>query len=100
MQSAYPLQCPWRLLTNTQCPGCGFQRAFHCLLHGEVGKALQYNYFFILSIPYAVMVVLATWFNQSHVFDKLHTFVFHRYTLKTYVVVYVAWWVIRNIYGI
>ena len=52
MQSSFPIKCPWYLLTGTQCPACGFQRALHTLLNGSPLDALRYNYFFVFSIPY------------------------------------------------
>jgi hypothetical protein len=100
MCERFPIKCPWNLLTNTQCPACGFQRALHALLHGEMSKALAYNYFFILSIPYALLAIASTWYNFHHVFDKLKVVVFHHYTLYCYLILYFAWWIIRNIYNI
>ena len=52
-------KCPFKVLTGWSCPGCGLQRAFHALLDGQLGKALSYNYFFVLSIPYATVVVVS-----------------------------------------
>lgn len=100
LQSNFPIQCPWRLLTGTQCPACGFQRALNTLLHGDLYDALRYNYFFIFSIPYALMVIVATWYNRHHMFDRLHAFVYHRITLRAYIVMYFSWWIIRNLYNI
>ena len=100
LQTNFPIQCPWHLLTGTQCPACGFQRALYSLLHGNFLDALNYNYFFILSIPYAFLAIVATWYNYHHVFDGLRTFVYHRRTLQTYIVLYFGWWIIRNLYNI
>lgn len=41
-----------------------------------------------------------SWYNVNHVFDKLKLIVFHRYTLRLYVVLYVSWWILRNILGL
>lgn len=100
LQSNFPIQCPWHLLTGTQCPACGFQRALYFLLHGNFLEALSYNYFFIFSIPYAFLAIVATWYNYHHVFDRLRAFVYHRLTLQTYIVLYFGWWIIRNLYNI
>lgn len=100
LQSNFPIQCPWRLLTGTQCPACGFQRALFTLLHGDFYGAIRYNYFFIISIPYAFLVIVATWYNYHHVFDRLYSLVYHRITLHTYVVLYFGWWILRNLYNI
>ena len=93
----FPIQCPWRLCTGTLCPACGFQRALNALVHGNIAQALSYNYFFILSVPYALAVVLVSWYNFGHRLDGLKRIVFHPVALKSYVILFIAWWVIRNL---
>lgn len=93
----FAIRCVWRDLTSTQCPACGLQRALHALLHGDLRSAIGYNYFFILSVPYALLVVLASWYNYGHVFDRLRRFVFCGRTLKAYACLYFGWWVVRNL---
>lgn len=44
-------KCIYRQLTGYKCPGCGTQRMFHALLHGEVVEAFQHNAFLFVSIP-------------------------------------------------
>jgi len=96
----YPLQCIWKVLTGTQCPACGFQRAVYALVHGNYWEALSYNYFFVISIPFALSAVLAEWYNYHHKLDFLCDFLHNRYTLKSYIVLYFAWWIIRNFFNI
>ena len=96
----FPLKCIWLDLTGTQCPACGFQRALYALLHRNLLGALTYNYFFVISIPYALLAILATWYNYKNKFDGLRNFVYHRYTLKAYIVLYFSWWIVRNILNI
>ena len=93
----HPIQCPWHLLTGTQCPACGSQRALNALVHGHLGQALSYNYFFILSIPYALVAVLVSWYNFGHSLDGLKRIAFHPITLKAYVILFFAWWIARNV---
>ena len=100
MQSNFPIKCPWYLLTGTQCPACGSQRALHTLLNGSPLDALRYNYFFVFSIPYIFLAIVATWYNYHHVFDKLRTLVYHRITLRIYIALYFGWWIVRNLYEI
>lgn len=97
---SYPVQCIWRVLTNTQCPSCGMQRALYALLHGNFLQALNYNYYFIFSIPYALSAIIATWYNYKHKLDWLRNFVYHRRTLQTYAYSYFLWWVARNLLNI
>ncbi len=91
------IQCPWRLLTGTLCPACGSQRALHALVHGHLAEAWSYNYFFIISIPFALAVVLASWYNFGHRLDGLKRIVLHPITLKAYVVLFCVWWIARNL---
>ncbi|PIE48911.1 MAG: hypothetical protein CSA39_05330 [Flavobacteriales bacterium] len=44
------LFCPLYKTTGIQCPGCGSQRAFHQLLHGNLMGALQQNLLLLLGI--------------------------------------------------
>jgi len=48
--------CAFKGLTGLDCPGCGGQRSVHHLLHLEIIQALRYNAFFILLIPYLVLL--------------------------------------------
>lgn len=93
----FPIKCVWKELTHTDCPACGMQRAMFALVHGELRQALAYNYFFILSIPYAMMAVVTEWYNYHHLFDGVKRVVYHPTTLKIYVLLYCLWWIIRNI---
>jgi hypothetical protein len=52
------LPCPFHRITGLWCPGCGMTRAFHHLLHGDVGGALGLNLLF----PVVVVLVGYTWF--------------------------------------
>ena len=90
-------RCPMKMLTGYNCPSCGIQRALHCLLHGEIAEALHYNYFLILSIPFALLAIAASWYNFNHRLDSLYHFICNRYVLITYIVLYCLWWIIRNV---
>lgn len=96
----FPIKCIWHELTGTQCPACGFQRAVHALTHGKILEALSFNYFFVISVPYAALAILATWYNRNHVFDGIRKIIFHRYTLYYYIAAYFLWWIVRNILDI
>lgn len=93
-------KCPWRLLTGTQCPGCGAQRALHALLHGHPLEALRHNYFFTVSLPLLAAAVVAEGFDRRQRLARLQAFVHHRYTLAAYVALTAAWWVGRNLLGL
>lgn len=44
-------KCLFRQLTGWECAGCGSQRLFHALLHGEVREAFAYNPFLFCLLP-------------------------------------------------
>lgn len=93
-------QCPFRLLTGWSCPGCGIQRALHALLHGHWGEALSYNYFFVISIPYAAMVAAAYVIRKTAHNDRLANFLECRTFALFYVVCFLIWFFVRNILNI
>jgi hypothetical protein len=50
--NVFPI-CPFHRITGLWCPGCGATRAFHQLLHGNVGAALRFNSLAIVMLPLA-----------------------------------------------
>ena len=60
--------CPLHATTGLYCPGCGSQRAFSSLLHGDVLAALRFNILFVAAIPlllYAAILTIANKFYTS-----------------------------------
>ena len=93
-------QCPLKALTGLSCPGCGIQRAFHAVLNGHLSEALSYNYFFILSIPYAVAIVIAWVLKGTGRAPRTVLFLEHEYGIYTYMILFTVWFVVRNILNI
>jgi hypothetical protein len=50
--------CPFKNLTNLYCPGCGGQRAFHALLHGNFIEAFHDNLLIFIAIPIAFYKII------------------------------------------
>ena len=102
--SVYAPKCVLREITGYQCPGCGFQRAAHAFLHGRVLEAVSYNLFFIVAIPYLIVLLYSTVMihrkNPSSLTVKLYNFATSRYTLYSYIALYMFWWILRNILNI
>jgi hypothetical protein len=90
-------KCPFYVLTGFNCPGCGSQRAIHCLLNGDVKGAFGYNLLLVVSLP----------FLGIHFFYKIKSIlvkkdlrwklIYHPLTPKVIFVVTVLFWIIRNI---
>lgn len=92
-------KCPIKLLTNLDCPSCGFQRALHATLHGNIIEAVHYNLFLVIAIP---MVLL--WFLNSLIIEytsqqqrRLSLIKWNRILIYIYIAAYLCWFVIRNI---
>lgn len=92
-------KCSFHAITGWQCPGCGFTRGLHALLHGHPLDALRFNYFFIISIPLAIAVAFTSW-SDSQLALRLKPIVQSRVVILTYVVLFFVWWIIRNILGV
>lgn len=90
-------KCVFKMLTGLQCPSCGIQRAIHALVKGDIIGALSYNWFLVFSLPYALAAVLSIWYNFGHRLDFLRRLVISRATVRTYICLFFAWWIIRNI---
>ncbi len=93
-------QCPVKLLTGLSCPSCGVQRAFHALLNGNVGEALSYNYFFILSIPYLLLVCVSLALKKLSLWPAATNFIEGKTLAWIYVACFLLWFVVRNILNI
>ena len=90
-------KCPFKMLTGLDCPGCGFQRAMHALLHGHVAEAIRFNVFLVVAVPYLLALLVANFLCTEHRKAKLLAILESRTAIWTYVVLYVVWMVIRNV---
>lgn len=90
-------KCPFKMLTGLDCPGCGFQRAMHALLHGHVAEAIRFNVFLVVAVPYLLALLVANFLCTEHRKAKLLAVLESRTAIWTYVVLYAAWMVIRNV---
>ena len=99
-QSIWIPKCPVKLLTGLQCPGCGFQRAAHALMHGDVLGALRFNWFLLYAVPYLLVLIAERYFLRGRWQLKIRWWAEDNRVIWSYVVVYFVWFVVRNIYGI
>lgn len=88
--------CPFKLLTGLDCPGCGFQRAMHALLHGHVREAIGYNLFLPLALPYLLTLVTERALLRGNIQRRWQDALESKPVVLTYVVAYAAWFVTRN----
>ncbi|MBR5373143.1 MAG: DUF2752 domain-containing protein [Paludibacteraceae bacterium] len=88
-------KCPFYVLTGLKCPGCGTQRAIHCLLHLEILPAIRYNAFMVFSIPFIILSVISSQIQEKH--PALYNRLNKPCVPFTCLVLAIGWWIIRNI---
>jgi len=91
--------CPFYTITGLFCPGCGSQRAFHALLHGQILQSADFNLLFVLFLP----LILLAFFEQVrklvfriNIHKKTSIFNSTRFSRSVLIVV-LLFWVLRNI---
>lgn len=89
-------RCTFKWLTGWDCPGCGSQRAFHALLHGHPLDALHYNLFMIIGLPYLLLALIASNFRTAAA-QWISLNLLSTKPMLVYVVLWIAWGVVRNI---
>ena len=47
--------CPFKEMTGYYCPGCGGQRAFHQILHGNLVEAFHDNFLIFIFLPFSLL---------------------------------------------
>ena len=52
------LVCPFFALSGFACPGCGTTRGLHCLLHGDVVGAFQFNPLMMVMLPFLLYALV------------------------------------------
>lgn len=88
-------KCMMKVLTGYDCPSCGIQRVVHALLHGRVYEAFMLNPFLFLIAPYLIALLYST-YSKSRLALAIKPVAQHYITVIIYLVIYFAWWVIRN----
>ncbi len=86
-------QCIFNKTTGLYCPGCGGQRAFHHLLHGNFEKAFEYNLLIFLVIP----IVGIKFYEEIFEKEIMPQFVFSRQFLIVLIALLIVFTVFRNL---
>ena len=88
-------KCWFKVFTGLSCPGCGFQRCVHALLHGNLWEAIGYNIFLAVGIPFLAFVAVC-----ESVGLNFSTLLIKRSAAYLYLFLYFTWFVVRNVYEI
>lgn len=90
-------KCIFYSLTGLYCPGCGSQRAFSSLLHGQFWQAVNYNSLFLLSLPflfYSAAIAVINLFREKKIVQQLF---YSPLFVKILFVLIIVFWITRNL---
>ena len=90
-------QCTFLQFTGYKCPGCGSQRAFHALLHGDIGAAFRYNAMLIIAIPWIALCLYAESRRTRN--PRLYVRLNAPLLIWLFLVMVLLWWLLRNIFN-
>ena len=93
--SLFP-QCTFLQLTGYKCPGCGSQRAFHAMLHGDVAGAIRYNALLIIAVPWIALCLYAESRRTRN--PRLYARLNAPLLIWLFFVAVLLWWLLRNIF--
>lgn len=93
--SGYLPRCPVKTLTGFDCPGCGSQRMFHSLLHGDLRSAWSYNPFVFLMVPVVVAAIVGEVWSRK--FPRLHRAMSSPAVIVGVIVATALWTLWRNL---
>jgi hypothetical protein len=81
-------ECPFKMLTGFNCPGCGGLRMTHDLLHGDLSAAVVDNAFALVALPLLALWLLVRW--------RLGRKLMPIAAWVTVITAVIAWTVVRN----
>ncbi|WP_086839680.1 DUF2752 domain-containing protein [Amycolatopsis kentuckyensis] len=88
--------CPTKALLGIDCPGCGGMRMAYSLLHGDIPAALHYN-----AVTFVLMLLfgwsMVAWTRGRLRGRAMDSWLHWRWTPLAFSVVFVVWFVIRNL---
>lgn len=93
-------KCPFKLTTGFSCPACGIQRFIHAMACGHPLRAIRYNYWLSYALPYTILLI-GTWLLPTcKIKAKANNILQNRIAVWIYIISFMAWLVVRNIFCI
>ena len=92
-------KCWWLMLTGTQCPGCGSQRAIASMLDGDFMTALKFNPILFLAIPYICLLIWVDSGKSNPTKQHINKILFSSKGLRVLAITIIIYWIGRNLYS-
>lgn len=88
-------RCMFKTLGGYDCPGCGFQRAMHAMLHGDFAAAWHYNAFLFFMLPVGLAYLVCELWPKR--WKRLQKTLFSPLAIIFIIVLTTGWWIGRNL---
>lgn len=88
--------CPTKALLGIDCPGCGSMRMIYSVLHGNLLAAARFNALGLVAVGLLIWAYVA-WTYGHVVGRRIRSWQHTRWAALTTLVLYVVWFVVRNI---
>lgn len=89
-------RCLWKVLTDTDCPGCGSQRMVHALMHGDIIAAWHANAYALCMIPVIIFLFWLEFTRERH--PGLYARVHRTSVIMSLAFSVLGWWFLRNLF--
>ena len=92
-------KCPVYFLTGYECPGCGSQRAFYHLFHGNISTAFAYNPLILLLAPYLLSGIYFEYIaNKANIrITHIRSLLFGKWALLVLAILIILYTILRNL---
>ena len=94
-EASWAPKCMVKTLTGYDCPGCGSQRMFHALLHGDIGAAWRHNAFLLLALPVIILMIIVE--ANLRRWPRHYRPLFSTASILTWTALLAAWTLLRNL---
>ena len=88
-------KCVFHEITGYDCPGCGSQRMFHALLHGDFSAAWRANAFIICAAPLLILMLCSAALRTRH--PRLYAWLNSPLMIAAITFSLLLWTILRNI---
>ena len=94
-KTGYGIPCPFHLITNLKCPGCGVTRMLVSLIQLDFSSAFRYNAVLLILLPVLIGLFTRWIYLYIRTGSCRGTYVDHALNMGSLVIL-LTWGVVRN----